>query len=270
MVEHRSKAFTNAMNGLTAAGQTRFPRAQKEPQLHRHRLPADVTSQASAGQPDCLGGNTMRVLRSTRNGIEPEIVVRNIPSPIQESACQSSGTQNISTSMRRLLRKFLRNLGFQRRIAPDFVDVMKAYKIDVVFDIGANDGDYGREIRDRGYTGLIVSFEPNPNAFNRLEEQTKNDTNWKIYPFAIGNRCEERELNIADNDVFSSFKDLTAFGKNAVTQTKTTTKTRVITLEQFLFENPTYLRNIYLKIDTQGYEREVIQGAINILPESVT
>ena len=70
---------------------------------------------------------------------------------------------------RRVVRKVFRNLGFQRRIAPHFVDVMHAHDIDVVFDVGANDGDYGREIRDLGYEGLIVSFEPNPEAYDRLQ-----------------------------------------------------------------------------------------------------
>lgn len=58
------------------------------------------------------------------------------------------------SGFRRVVRKVFRNLGFQRRIAPHFVDVMHAHDIDVVFDVGANDGDYGREIRDLGYEGL--------------------------------------------------------------------------------------------------------------------
>jgi hypothetical protein len=88
--------------------------------------------------------------------------------------------------LRRLLRRLFRSLGFQRRIAPDFVDVMKCHDINVVLDVGANDGDYGREIRDRGYRGLIVSFEPNPKAYDRLKASIAGDSNWLAYPYALG------------------------------------------------------------------------------------
>ena len=70
--------------------------------------------------------------------------------------------------LRRYVRKLLRNSGFQRRLTPDFLDVMNELDINLVLDVGANDGGYGREIRDRGYKGLIISFEPNPRAFKRL------------------------------------------------------------------------------------------------------
>jgi len=40
---------------------------------------------------------------------------------------------------------------------------------------------------------------------------------------------------------------------------------RVITLETFLKKNPEYLKNIYLKMDTQGYEMEILLGAEKII-----
>ena len=50
----------------------------------------------------------------------------------------------LNLTIRRIIRRAFRNMGFQRRIAPDFVDVMNAHDIDVVLDVGANDGGYGR------------------------------------------------------------------------------------------------------------------------------
>jgi precorrin-6B methylase 2 len=54
-------------------------------------------------------------------------------------------------------------MGFQRKVAPDFVDVMNELNIDIVLDVGANDGAYGIEIRDSGYKGLIISISVKKN-----------------------------------------------------------------------------------------------------------
>ena len=54
----------------------------------------------------------------------------------------------------------IRNAGFNRRIAPNFLEVIQANQIDIVLDVGANDGDYGRELRGSGYTGRILSLDP--------------------------------------------------------------------------------------------------------------
>jgi len=123
---------------------------------------------------------------------------------------------NILKNIRSLIRRTIRNAGFIRRIAPDFVDVMNHYNIDVVLDIGANDGDYGREIRSRGYKGLIVSFEPNPKVFKRLKESIKTDHNWIAFQLAIGDKDSELELKILENDTMSSFKNFTEFGKEMI------------------------------------------------------
>jgi hypothetical protein len=41
--------------------------------------------------------------------------------------------------MRRMLQRLLRNMGFSRRIVPNFADVLVANQIDIVLDVGAND-----------------------------------------------------------------------------------------------------------------------------------
>ncbi|WP_341237316.1 FkbM family methyltransferase [uncultured Limnobacter sp.] len=163
--------------------------------------------------------------------------------------------------LRRFIRKKLRNLGFQRRVAPDFYDVMQAHHIDVVLDVGANDGDYGREIRDRGYKGLIISFEPNPVVFERLKRKIKNEKNWIAYPYAMGESNCQAELSIAENDAMSSFKELTDFGSATGAKPISIVKVDVLTLDSFLDEHQLRMKNIYLKIDTQGFEMEVLRGA---------
>jgi len=171
----------------------------------------------------------------------------------------------ISSKFRRFIRRLVRNSGFIRRIAPDFVDVMKHYNIDVVLDIGANDGDYGREIRDRGYKGLIVSFEPNPKVFKRLEDSIKSDPNWIAYQLAFGDVDSELELLIPENDTMSSFKKFTNLGLDKSAKGLSTAIVEVVTLETFLNKHPEFHKNVYLKMDTQGYEMEILLGAQKIL-----
>jgi FkbM family methyltransferase len=169
-------------------------------------------------------------------------------------------------NMRRLLRKYFRRLGFQRKIAPDFIDVINSLNIELLLDVGSNDGAYGREIRDAGYKGLIVSFEPNPYAYKRLIYKIRNDTNWVAHQYALGESEGEALLNISQNDVLSSFKSFTNFGKIHDGKIASKEVAKVLTIDKFLSEHTDYLlKNIYLKIDTQGYEMEVLRGALNSL-----
>lgn len=167
--------------------------------------------------------------------------------------------------IRRLGRRVFRDAGFQRRIAPDFVDVMNEKNINIVLDVGANDGDYGREIRDRGYKGLIVSFEPNPKAYDRLKRSIGGDSNWLAYPCALGEKDGDADLSVAENDAMSSFKGLTEFGQGTGAKATGAVKVKTSRLDSFLGERPELMKNIYLKIDTQGFEMEVLRGAGNML-----
>lgn len=58
---------------------------------------------------------------------------------------------------------------------------MRCHRIEVVLDVGANDGDFGRKIRDEGYRGRIASLEPNPAAYERLCGAIVNDPLWEAH-----------------------------------------------------------------------------------------
>jgi FkbM family methyltransferase len=170
-------------------------------------------------------------------------------------------------NLRRLARKTIRQLGFRRAIEPDFVDIMNALNIDLVLDVGANDGDYGREIRDRGYSGKILSFEPNPGAYQRLLKAIARDINWSAYPLALGDVDEDAHLFIGRNDAMSSMKTLTDFGKSTGASPINKELVRIMRLDRFMASTSGLGRNIYLKIDTQGFEMEVLRGAGDLLSQ---
>ena len=49
------------------------------------------------------------------------------------------------------------------------------YQVDLVIDVGANTGSYGIALRDCGYSGLIISFEPIQGAYDKLLENANGD-----------------------------------------------------------------------------------------------
>lgn len=163
--------------------------------------------------------------------------------------------------VRRLLRKSVRKTGFRRQIAPTFVDVMTRLNIDTVLDVGANDGDFGREIRDEGYTGRIISFEPNPLAFARLSKNVASDSLWDAFQLGIGDEQGLLWLSVSNDDVFSSFKSITDLGARSYhAKTLQSVEVEVVRLDSFLSQRPHLLQSCYLKIDTQGFEMEVLRG----------
>jgi FkbM family methyltransferase len=82
--------------------------------------------------------------------------------------------------------------------------LLAAYEIDLVIDVGANTGQYGASLRESGYEGRIVSFEPGTSAFEALYERTAADPAWESRRFALGEVAGRASLNIAEDDRASS------------------------------------------------------------------
>ncbi len=50
--------------------------------------------------------------------------------------------------------------------------------VDLVIDVGANVGQYGTQLRDWGYRGRIMSFEPMRDEYAALSRLAEADGNW--------------------------------------------------------------------------------------------
>ncbi|WP_052730318.1 FkbM family methyltransferase [Sphingomonas sp. SRS2] len=147
-----------------------------------------------------------------------------------------------------------------------FSQYLTALQVDCVFDVGANVGQFGRLVRKCGFAGTILSFEPAPKAFAALAEAAKNDPHWHVFNIALGSADTKLPFNVMESDDFSSFKAPTTsedgtFVKHNVVQS--VIEVPVERLDGFLknikaqhdFSRP------FLKMDTQGYDLEVIRGA---------
>ena len=132
-------------------------------------------------------------------------------------------------------------------------------------DIGANVGKY-TELLLKETDANIVSFEPLKEAFQDLKKiELKNIDRLKVFNYAIGEKNEILELNYSNNkSEKASFTEhleklsFYEFNKNKKV------KTNVLTLDTFIKKNLDIfnIKEIDLiKIDTEGFELEVIKGA---------
>ncbi len=76
--------------------------------------------------------------------------------------------------------------------------------INCVLDVGANRGQFAERLRRLGYRGWIVSFEPVPEAYQRLSHRFRNDERWRGFQIALGDRDEVRPFHIAAGDAQAS------------------------------------------------------------------
>jgi FkbM family methyltransferase len=144
-------------------------------------------------------------------------------------------------------------------------------EINCVLDIGANSGQYHDFLRGHlGYGGRIVSFEPVAELAHILKERADKETNWDVCRFALGSCDETRTINVAKATQFSSFLQ-PDFSKiddylelNQIEHQETVT---VRTLDSVMDEIGPRIGNehIYMKIDTQGFDLEVVRGAMRTL-----
>ncbi|NMC85437.1 MAG: FkbM family methyltransferase [Anaerolineaceae bacterium] len=143
-------------------------------------------------------------------------------------------------------------------------NLISHYGINVVLDVGANDGETGMFLRRIGYKGKIISFEPISSTFKKLSEKAQKDPVWDAYPIALGSKNEQRTIKLMDQSYLISFLDpnenfVHFFGKEDRTKEETI---QIRRLEDVLPEVITDLESarIFLKMDTQGFDLEVFAG----------
>lgn len=184
---------------------------------------------------------------------------------------------SIGAAIKNRLKKALNAAGIEaHRFSPEssklarLMASLRAYEIDLVIDVGANEGQFGQELRAGGYSGQIVSVEPMGAAHARLTQVSHGDAGWHVHPrCAVGDKTGVIELNIAGNSVSSSVLPMLASHSKAAPASTYQGKETVslTTLDLIVPKYPGQARAPLLKIDTQGYEWQVLDGAREILPK---
>jgi FkbM family methyltransferase len=166
---------------------------------------------------------------------------------------------------RGFVKRYLARRGMSLVQEPGLWDFLDTRRVDLVIDVGANAGQFARDVRSLGYRGRIHSFEPLRAAFAELQGFAAGDPLWEASNVGVGGKAGKLEINVAKNSVFSSFRALSdlagRFDPNS--QTVETLRVPVVTLDNALGGDNA--RSIFLKIDTQGFEQEVLAGAKKLL-----
>ena len=143
--------------------------------------------------------------------------------------------------------------------------------VDVVLDVGAARGGYAEELRQFGYTGRIVSFEPMAAAFADLRAAAADDPRWTTVHSALGSAPGVETINVASNSDSSSLLPMAEEHRSAAPHVDYVGSEQVFVarLDDVADEHLRGASAPFLKIDTQGFEREVLTGGAQTLDRCV-
>ncbi len=183
------------------------------------------------------------------------------------------------TTLASVIKRVIRRAGFEvHRYIPGrsetarFVTMLATHRVDLVLDVGANVGWFGKLLREADFAGKIVSFEPLAAAREVLLEISEQDPLWEVAPCAaIGEEDGDIELNVAGNSVSSSVLEMLENHVHVAPESKYVGKENV-PLRKLDTIAPDCIGDdsvLFLKIDTQGYEDRVLKGAQQLLKRIV-
>ncbi|MBX2895003.1 MAG: FkbM family methyltransferase [Cyclobacteriaceae bacterium] len=178
--------------------------------------------------------------------------------------------------IKKIIQSCLQKIGYEVKKYPSpelksRLRAMENFKINKILDVGANAGQFGKSMRSQGFRGEIVSFEPLSSAFGLLKKHSQNDANWTIHNMAIGDTDGEITINVSKNSFSSSIRNMLPTHLENASESVYIEKEKVkIHRLDSIFEN-FYKESdhILLKIDTQGYEKNVLDGASRSLDKIV-
>lgn len=143
--------------------------------------------------------------------------------------------------------------------------------VNCVVDVGARVGDYGALCRRLGYEGRIVSVEPATDSHRVLSERARGDDRWIVVQAALGSSEEQRALNIAAFSGLNSFLERSDYSVSLIGDAGRVVGQEVVDVQRLDSLLPAWVANlpdprVFLKVDTQGWDLEVVRGAGGVLP----
>lgn len=170
----------------------------------------------------------------------------------------------------RRVRRLVNRAGFDITRQPftyHFVRVLQGRGITQVVDIGANTGQFGVELRASLFTGDLLSVEPLQAAYDELVRTCAHDPRWRAVRAAVSDAPGTLELNVSGNSVSSSPLPMLDLHATAAPEARYVGVEQVpaTTVDLLVVEQRIDPAVALLKIDVQGYETQVLDGAAETL-----
>ncbi len=150
--------------------------------------------------------------------------------------------------------------------------LLKKYKPSVILDVGANIGQFGKKLRAAGYQNEILSFEPVPSIFQQLSLAVQSDHKWQAYNYALGDVAGEATIHVPKfGSDFSSMLPNNEYSKGRFKKQLQEINEETIQIEvldEVIGKGALKIeskKDIFLKLDTQGYDLKVLKGADKFL-----
>jgi FkbM family methyltransferase len=171
----------------------------------------------------------------------------------------SAGSKLVNAA---LMAAYRRGFEIRRHPAQRRQRMFEGRGVDLVLDVGAADGGYGRQLRQFGYAGRIVSFEPLAASYAALSAHIAGDPGWTARNHALGDEAGEAVINVASNSASSSLLPMQDSHREAEPSVGYVGQEtiRVERLDDIAGELVGERDTTFLKIDTQGFERQVLAG----------
>jgi FkbM family methyltransferase len=170
-------------------------------------------------------------------------------------------------NIRNIIKRFFISRGYSivqsdclhiHSLSLQLLKLLKYKNTDYIIDVGGNTGQYRKFIREViGYFGPGCSVEPVPKYAKVIKKDAFHDQLWKVYECALGSKKGELDINVQGE--LSSFLELNRVGDSIFkSRPESRIKVSIDTVASIL---PSNASSVFLKIDTQGYELEVLKGA---------
>ena len=160
-----------------------------------------------------------------------------------------------------LVRSTLRKSGFDLVKFRSLNTILSHHGVNVVFDVGANVGQYASGLRRLGYRDKIVSFEPQAAPFATLAALAAKDPGWTAVHSGLGGTEGQQTINVYNNTALSSMLTLDESTFDYQARKIGTEIIDIRTVDGVIDQYSRPEDRVFLKIDTQGFEKEVLRGA---------
>src|SRR3989338_3362111 len=146
---------------------------------------------------------------------------------------------------------------------------LKKFRIKTFIDIGAYVGEYVDFSKNFYPKAIIYAYEPVKESFSLLKKKIGIDPNIRIFNYAIGDKNKMQKIFKSSYSPSSSILPManlhkTSFPKSA----KNTVQTVQEYTLDYLMKDINLAEDIFIKVDTQGYEDKVIDGGKTIFKKA--